>query len=669
MAEKGDSALDGILSGLGGGEAGAGAGAKAAPKPPASDPQLDAALGGLTPRTDREARLMASLKATEPKDIDLVSGLPMLGADWAAGALAGRALRGLAERVGLPAVGRFLTGAAGGIARLPSLATSGAIQGAASAGVNRLFGDQTPLSTAAAVGAGVNALTGGIGRALFGSEISQEAAQRAQGAIAAGVPLRTGNIPGASFAARLAGKLSGATRPDLQAYTRSIMKSVGSDADILSGETLAAAKARLQGDPGNLAAGIPPTLGEFDRIAQRAKPITWTSAPGLRRELADILAEAQNKYGLMQNPDEMRRVLGQVQNVYDAVNAGGLTGEQLQAITAGTSALSSLASGGTAGSYLGTRLKRALYNAAAQADPETARALSLARNQYRNIAMLEPKVEQLTDASGLVDPVKLGARIRGSYGNFEAASRAGAAAGAPGDLGALGEAGARFGQQPVGKPSLTAAIGLGTGAATLGAEELAGGFPLWEALASHPLMGLGATAGMLGTLGTTLPVGAAQNTRFMTNLLLARAARGAGGPLAGANPLVGLGVASQGADMRAGEQNWNNWLRGQSFLESPSGAPSSSSSAKGYFQFLDGTAKKALAAGLPDPQHGDYTSQAAATRAYIEHFYPAAAKAIAQGDFATAVPLLRGEWPSLPGGSQPQSDSQYSQWGQILRAQ
>ena len=572
--------------------------------------------------------------------------------------------------MGFPAVGRFLTGAGEGLAKLPSLAASGAWQGALTSGINRLFGEETPLGTSAGIGAVVNALTGGIGSALFGNKISQEAAQRALAAHEAGVPLVTGNVPGASFAARIAGKLTGATRPDAEAFTKHIMRSVGSDAELLTGETLAAAKKRLQGDPGNLAAGIPPALGEFDKIAANAKPITWANS-NIRPELADIVAEAQNKYGLLQQPDEMRKVLGQVQNVKDALDAGGITGDQLQAITAMTSGLSQHASGGTAGSYLATRLKRALYNAASAADPETAKALSLARNQYRNINMLEPKVEQLTDANGIVDPARTAARIRGTYGNYAAASEAALKAGQPTDLGALGEAGQRFGQQPFIRPSLPAAVGLSTGAGVLGAEELMGGFPLYESLVHHPAVSLGMTAGMLGGV---VPIGATQN--LLTNFLLSRASRGAGPMLGGANPLIAPAVASQGRsalNVPSGNPtqpstNWDNWLRGQSFLESPRGEASKESSAKGYFQFIDGTAKRAVSAGLPNPQEGSYSEQAAATRAYIEKFYPSAAQAITQGDYPTAVRSLAGEWPSLPGGSQQQDPSQYAQWNKILGA-
>jgi hypothetical protein len=666
-----DRALDSVLEGVT-----KGGGWKPPPKPPPGDSALDNVLKDLSPR---EEKLVRSLAATAPGESGtLASGVADL-LSFGGSLAAGKALTALASRVGLPAAGRFLTGAAGGLARLPSLATSGAWQGALGAQVNRMFGQETPTGEAAAIGAGVNALTGGVGGALFGNRISQEAAQSAQGVRAAGIPLKLGNVPGSSLAARLAGKLSGATKPDVQELTRHIMRSVGSDADVLTGESLAAAKARLQGSRGDPVAGIPPTQGEFDRIASSARPLTWQNTGNLRGELANILAEAQSRYGLMQQPDEMRRVVGQVQNVVDGLNSGAITGEQLQALTSMNSGLSALASGGTAGAPLAARLKGALYSALAVADPSTKEALSLARNQYRNVMMLEPKVEQLTDANGLVDPGKLSTRIRSSYGNYEQASNAAASAGQPVDLGALGTAGQRFGQQSVARPSGPALLGLSTGLGAFGAEELAAGFPLAENLMHHPLLSLGASAGMLGGV---VPIGALQNTNLMTDFLLSRASRGAGPLLSGANPLIGPGVMAAGRNapspsapvpsrvgsLQGADANWDNWLRAQAFLESPSGAPSKLSSAKGYFQFLDGTARQALSAGLPNPQEGGYPEQASATKQFIQHFYPRAAAAINDGDYPTAVRLLAPVWPSLPGGSQEQGPGQYAQWNKILSA-
>lgn len=113
--------------------------------------------------------------------------------------------------------------------------------------------------------------------------------------------------------------------------------------------------------------------------------------------------------------------------------------------------------------------------------------------------------------------------------------------------------------------------------------------------------------------------------------------------------------------------NWSNFLSGLSYLEtSQTGAPSGSSTARGYFQFLEGTAARARGAGINDPRFGSYENQAAATQQYIKQFYPQAAAAIDRGDFAAAAAMLKGEWPSLPGGSQPQSASRYRTFAEEL---
>lgn len=114
--------------------------------------------------------------------------------------------------------------------------------------------------------------------------------------------------------------------------------------------------------------------------------------------------------------------------------------------------------------------------------------------------------------------------------------------------------------------------------------------------------------------------------------------------------------------------NWTNFLSGLSFLEtSQTGAPNAGSTARGYFQFLGGTAATARGAGIADPRVGSYDQQATATQQYIRRFHPDAAAAIDRGDYATAITILRSEWPSLPGGSQPQSASRYATFAEELR--
>lgn len=116
-----------------------------------------------------------------------------------------------------------------------------------------------------------------------------------------------------------------------------------------------------------------------------------------------------------------------------------------------------------------------------------------------------------------------------------------------------------------------------------------------------------------------------------------------------------------------GGNNWDRFLKGLSYLEtSGQNVGNATSSAKGYFQFINGTAAVATKAGLPDPRVGDYNQQAAATRAFIQRFHPDAAAAIESGDVGKASTILNGTWPSLPGGSQPQNANRYTQWSNIV---
>lgn len=145
----------------------------------------------------------------------------------------------------------------------------------------------------------------------------------------------------------------------------------------------------------------------------------------------------------------------------------------------------------------------------------------------------------------------------------------------------------------------------------------------------------------------------------------------AGDPnMADARSRLAAGLAAQGGAAPAaggGNSNMTNFLAGLSFLEtSQTGAGNSGSTAQGFFQFLRGTAAKARAAGIADPRFGNYQNQADRTKRYIEKFYPSAAAAIEAGDFKTAMGMLNKEWPSLPGGSQPQSAARYATFNKEL---
>lgn len=117
-----------------------------------------------------------------------------------------------------------------------------------------------------------------------------------------------------------------------------------------------------------------------------------------------------------------------------------------------------------------------------------------------------------------------------------------------------------------------------------------------------------------------------------------------------------------------GGDNWDRYLKGLSYLETnQTDTGNATSSAQGYFQFLKGTAGMATKAGLQDPRYGTYDQQASATREYIKRFHPDAAKAIESGDYDRASTMLKGTWPSLPGGSQQQNPDRYAKWSQIIK--
>ena len=138
---------------------------------------------------------------------------------------------------------------------------------------------------------------------------------------------------------------------------------------------------------------------------------------------------------------------------------------------------------------------------------------------------------------------------------------------------------------------------------------------------------------------------------------------------AGKGTLHGAGARAAAEHAATQGSNMQNFLAGLSYLESDhrTDATTSGSSARGAFQFTSATRQQAMDAGLGDPWAGNYDQQAAVTAAFIERFHPDAAAAIKRGDFAAAAMMLNKRWPSLPGGSQPQSASRYQTFGKELQ--
>ena len=439
---------------------------------------------------------------------------------------AGLAVLGAADAFGVPALGRFLTGTAsggrglGGFAtRLASRATVGAGQGALD---NVLYpSDTMDTRQSAVMGAGINALTGGM---IPHSAISSDTANLARRYIAQGMPLHTSQIPGAPLASRVLAKLLHVGRQDAPMLTRKMLESMGSSADALTQNEINAQRGVLG--------------SQLDNIAQNAPAITRANS-GIHGALANIYREAHSANGLLSEPDELRKIDFHLGNIVDHLNRGGVTGGALQAMTTQKSALSRLAGSNTSASRFAGDIKDALYDSLAQASPNDAQALSLARNRWRNSYVLENLLgnKNAVDTDGTINPKYLFQAVSQRYGNPQKASQIAAGVGNPIDIGTLAEGANAFKSQP----GITLGGATRTGVGMLGALGVAGlaeheGLPMLETALEHPELSLPlAAAGATQLMG-----GGLANTTTGRNMLLSRAASGNFPLFGGANPLIPL---------------------------------------------------------------------------------------------------------------------------------
>ena len=221
-----------------------------------------------------------------------------------------------------------------------------------------------------------------------------------------------------------------------------------------------------------------------------------------------------------------------------------------------------------------------------------------------------------------------------------------------------------------------------------------------EIIDKHPLLGqainaasgvFGSTAG--GVLGTIVGWDIVKSVARKGGSLIGRGAGGLLGAigldgLTAAAAVYGLYKAVEPTPANAGEDdltarlrrqhdaggggglnpNAMNFLSGLSYLETSQrgGHGPAGTTAEGYFQFNDPTMKDIRKAGLPDPRFGSWMQQATATWAFIQKFHPDAASAIERGDFDAAARILRGRWPSLPGGAQQQGSQRMGVWHKEL---
>lgn len=129
----------------------------------------------------------------------IATALPMMATGAGALAPLGARVAGAFPRVGAGLVD-FLSGASSGAMKVPSLAARGAVEGATGAGIasglsDAPIGDQ--LKTGAVIGGAAGPILNIAGNALA-SKFTPTAADSAQALINQGVPVRAGQIPGAS---------------------------------------------------------------------------------------------------------------------------------------------------------------------------------------------------------------------------------------------------------------------------------------------------------------------------------------------------------------------------------------------------------------------------------------------------------------------------------------
>ena len=118
------------------------------------------------------------------------------------------------------------------------------------------------------------------------------------------------------------------------------------------------------------------------------------------------------------------------------------------------------------------------------------------------------------------------------------------------------------------------------------------------------------------------------------------------------------------------QQRVDGYMKRLSYLETRiRNIPNSEGSeGRGYFQAFNAfNAEATAAAGGISPRSSNYGEAARASWAWIQRYNKRAADAIRRGDYNTADRLLRNTWPSLPTGSQAQSDKVQREARRYLR--
>lgn len=342
--------------------------------------------------------------------------------------------------------------------------------------------------------AGVGSARIGLGN-LAGSALpkpSPEVAQLAKSALEMGIPLKASQVS-PSKVGKLVDSVTGQvpfsgsqkfSDSQTKAFGRQIAKTIGENADNVTSEVFARAKARIG--------------ASYDDLASR---INTEITPSVQKKLDGVLGDAE-QFG---TSDSVNAIQSALNRVKEQAVAGQLPGKAYKSLDSQLGNV--VKNGGEKGNYakqLQQVLRDAFTNSASPADKAQ---MALANKQYGNLKTIQPLVAN-DSVEGNISPAQLLGRV-----NANNAGKGAMAEGRRGELGDLANIGQKFLKQQVTDsgtaPRLAVMQGLktlGTGAAGAGAATFLGGL-------GTLLTGAGIVGGARGAQK------ALQNPRFVNQLL------------------------------------------------------------------------------------------------------------------------------------------------------
>lgn len=345
-------------------------------------------------------------------------------------AAGGAAVQGAAKAIpALEPAAAFLTGQ-GGLASKSAASALGsgslaALSSSASDNPKRDIAIATVLGAMAPVAwAGAKAAGRGIGNAIAPvGRISPEAAALAQKAADEGIKLNAAQITNSphlrvldSVTRRI--PFSGATgemKAQQTAFNRAVGRRFGVEADRLTPEVYAAAKARLG--------------SEFERLSASNKlPLT--------KDLMDQIASVSDDAVKFGTDDTSRAIKSLIDEAVSKTENGVLPGKAYQALDSKMGQI--MKAGGEKSHYVG-QLRDAIRSAMdAAISPEDQAAWQLARGQYKNLKTVRDLIAN-DSLEGNISPARLMSRLTANGAGKEAV-----ASGRAGDLTDIAQIGQRF---------------------------------------------------------------------------------------------------------------------------------------------------------------------------------------------------------------------------------